>query len=78
MLAKADRRPRPRVPSPRIEHPILVVNGSNDVVIPTANSYLLQQTLLYAELILFPDSNHGSHFQCAERFSRYMTDFLDR
>jgi hypothetical protein len=28
-----------------------------------------------AELILFPDSNHGSHFQFAERFNRYVTDF---
>ena len=60
-----------------IEQPALVVNGSNDIVIPTVNSYLLQQNLPSAELILFPDSNHGSHFQFPERFSRYTTDFLD-
>ena len=44
-------------------HPALVVNGSNDIVVPTINSYILQQNLPNAELILFPDSNHGSHFQ---------------
>src|SRR3984893_11569203 len=58
--------------------PTLVANGSNDVVVPTINSYILQQNLPNAELILFPDSNHGSHFQFAEAFNRYVTDFLDR
>ena len=36
------------------------------------------QNLPDAELILFPDSNHGSHFQFTERFNRYVTDFVDR
>jgi pimeloyl-ACP methyl ester carboxylesterase len=62
----------------RIRHPTLVVNGSNDIVVPTANSYILQQNLANAELILFPDSNHGSHFQFTEPFNRYAADFLDR
>jgi pimeloyl-ACP methyl ester carboxylesterase len=61
-----------------ITHPVLVVNGSNDIVVPTINSYILQQNLANAELILFPDSNHGSHFQFTEPFNRYVTDFLDR
>jgi pimeloyl-ACP methyl ester carboxylesterase len=62
----------------RIHHPTLVVNGSNDIVVPTFNSYILQQNLPNAELILFPDSNHGSHFQFTEQFNRYASDFLDR
>jgi pimeloyl-ACP methyl ester carboxylesterase len=61
-----------------IPHPTLVVNGSNDIVVPTVNSYILQQNLPNAELILFPDSNHGSHFQVAERFSRYTIEFVER
>jgi len=61
-----------------ISQPTLVINGSNDIVVPTVNSYILQQNLPNAELILFPDSNHGSHFQFTERFNRYVTDFLDR
>jgi pimeloyl-ACP methyl ester carboxylesterase len=35
--------------------PVLVVNGSNDIVIPTINSYILQQFLPSAELILYPE-----------------------
>ena len=60
-----------------IPHPVLVVNGSNDIVVPTVNSYILQQNLPNAELVLLPDSNHGSQFQFTELFNRYVTDFLD-
>jgi pimeloyl-ACP methyl ester carboxylesterase len=60
-----------------IPQPTLVVNGANDIVVATVNSYLLQQNLPNAELILFPDSNHGSHFQFTEQFNRSLTDFVD-
>ena len=36
----------------RISQLALVVNGSNDIVVPTVNSYTLQQNLPDAELIL--------------------------
>jgi hypothetical protein len=55
-----------------------LVNGSNDIVVATVNSYFLHQNLPSAELILFADSNHGAHFQFTEPFSRYVTDFIDR
>jgi pimeloyl-ACP methyl ester carboxylesterase len=61
-----------------IRQPALVVNGSNDIVVATINSYILQQNLPDAELILFPDSNHGSHFQFTDRFVQYVTGFVDR
>jgi pimeloyl-ACP methyl ester carboxylesterase len=62
----------------KIPHPALVVNGNNDIVVATVNSYILQQNLPNAELILFPDSNHGSHFQYYESFIEYLTNFIDR
>jgi pimeloyl-ACP methyl ester carboxylesterase len=61
-----------------ITQPALVVNGSNDIVVPTINSYILQQNLPNAELVLFPDSNHGSHFQFKEAFIEYVTSFVNR
>jgi pimeloyl-ACP methyl ester carboxylesterase len=60
-----------------LELPVLVVNGSGDIVIPTINSYILQQFLPNAELILYPDANHGSHFQYPELFTRHTRIFLD-
>ena len=57
--------------------PVLVVNGSDDIVIPTINSYILQQFLPEAELILYPDANHGAHFQYPGLFVRHARIFLD-
>jgi pimeloyl-ACP methyl ester carboxylesterase len=60
-----------------IRQPILVVQGSNDVIIPTHNSYVLQQNLPSAELIVYPDANHGSFYQYPELFVAQATQFLD-
>jgi pimeloyl-ACP methyl ester carboxylesterase len=57
--------------------PVLVVNGSNDIVIPTINSYILRQFLPSAELILYPDASHGAHFQYPQLFARHARIFLD-
>src|SRR3954463_3767752 len=46
-----------------IEQPTLVVNGSNDVIMPTVNSFIMQQHIPNAELVIYRDSNHGSQFQ---------------
>lgn len=60
-----------------ITQPVLVVNGSNDIIVPTINSYLLHQNLPRAELLLYPDSGHGSHFQYPQQFTARVTEFLD-
>ncbi len=57
--------------------PVLVVNGTGDIVVPTINSYILQQFLPSAELILYPDAGHGAHFQYPELFVRHARIFLD-
>jgi pimeloyl-ACP methyl ester carboxylesterase len=60
-----------------ITHPTPVINGSNDVIIYTANSFILQQNLPNAQLILYPDSNHGSQYQYPALFVADVTRFLD-
>ena len=60
-----------------IRLPTLIVQGSNDVIIPTINSYVLQQKLPNAQLILYPDANHGSFYQYPELFLKHATLFLD-
>jgi len=61
-----------------IPHPVLVVNGSNDLMVPTVNSLILQQRLPNAQLIIYPDSGHAAHFQYPEMFVDDAARFLDR
>ena len=59
-----------------IKQPTLVDNGSDDVIIYTINSYILQQNLPNAQLIIYPDSAHGSLYQYPELFVRHVSTFL--
>jgi pimeloyl-ACP methyl ester carboxylesterase len=61
----------------RITQPTLVVNGRRDIMLPTINSYVLAQELPNAQLIIYPDSGHGSLFQYPDTFVRHTTQFLD-
>jgi pimeloyl-ACP methyl ester carboxylesterase len=58
-------------------HPTLVINGSQDVIVYTANSLILQRNLPNAQLILYPDSNHGSQYQYPALFVDDVRRFLD-
>jgi pimeloyl-ACP methyl ester carboxylesterase len=59
-----------------ISQPTLVVNGGNDVIVYSVNSFILQQHLPNAQLILYPDANHGSQYQYPELFVRHVSMFL--
>src|SRR5258706_801096 len=59
-----------------IEQPTLVVNGDSDVIIYSINSWVLQQNIPNAQLIIYPDANHGSQYQYPERFVRHVSGFL--
>jgi pimeloyl-ACP methyl ester carboxylesterase len=57
--------------------PTLVVNGHSDIMVPTINSFTLSQNIPNAQLIVFPDSGHGSLFQFPELFVTQGRLFLD-
>jgi pimeloyl-ACP methyl ester carboxylesterase len=59
-----------------ILQPTLVINGDNDVIIYSINSWILQQNIPNAQLIIYPDANHGSQYQYPQRFVRHVSDFL--
>nr|WP_314004077.1 alpha/beta hydrolase [uncultured Paenibacillus sp.] len=59
-----------------IKQPVLVANGSNDIMIPTVNSFIMAQRLPNAQLIIYPDSGHGFLFQYADLFVEHALLFL--
>ncbi|MEU6320832.1 alpha/beta hydrolase [Streptomyces sp. NPDC047009] len=61
----------------RIGQPTLVVNGNNDIMVPTINSWILAQHIPQSQLIIYPDSGHGSLFQYPELFCAHVARFLD-
>ena len=63
----------------QIKIPVLVANGSNDLLVPTSNSWILWKRLVNAEasLHLYPDSGHGFLDEYHDHFSRLVNDFLD-
>ncbi len=57
--------------------PTLIVQGSHDEIAPTVNSYTMQQLIPNAQLIVYPDSNHGSFYQYPQLFVAQARQFLD-
>jgi pimeloyl-ACP methyl ester carboxylesterase len=61
----------------KIAIPVLVANGSDDIMMFTVNSVTLYRHLPDARLILYPNSAHGFLFQYPVQVARDAGDFLD-
>ena len=59
-----------------IAQPVLVVNGDEDIMLPTINSFELAQSLPNAQLSIYPDSGHGGIFQHHTLFVQQTLTFL--
>lgn len=61
------------------KNPVLVVNGDNDRMVPTPNSYDLAKRFPNAEpIIIYPNSGHGGIFQYYEAFIKKIIPFLTK
>jgi pimeloyl-ACP methyl ester carboxylesterase len=59
-----------------VRHPVLVVNGDHDVMVPSINSFALARKLPNAQLSIFPDAGHGGIFQYHAAFVEQALAFL--
>lgn len=59
-----------------ITQPVLIVNGTHDLIVPAINSFTLSQHLINSKLILWSDSGHGALFQHSQEFVKAATSFL--
>lgn len=60
----------------RLDLPVLVANGTDDVMVPASNSVDMARRIPGAQLQLFPDAGHGGIFQYHEEFSARVLEFL--
>lgn len=60
-----------------IKQPTFILNGVNDVMIPSINSWHMAQNIPNAQLVIYPDAGHGAQFQYPERFLMHAIQFLD-
>lgn len=61
-----------------IKQPVLVANGDQDRMVPTANSQDLARRLPNSTLIIYPDAGHGGVFQYYAEFVPAALEFLAR
>ena len=59
-----------------IKQPTFILNGTNDVMIPSVNSWYMSQNIPNAQLFIYPDAGHAAQFQYPERFLRHAIQFL--
>ena len=63
--------------TPKTVDPVLVVNGDDDVMVPSFNSFELARRLPNAQLSIFPDAGHGGIFQHHATFVQQALAFLE-
>jgi pimeloyl-ACP methyl ester carboxylesterase len=59
-----------------IKQPVLIVNGTEDLIVPSVNSFALSRYLINSKLILWSDSGHGGLFQYHQDFVNEAEVFL--
>lgn len=59
-----------------IRQPTFILNGVNDVMVPTVNSFYMARNLPNAQLFIYPDAGHGAQFQYPQRFVQHAVQFL--
>lgn len=61
-----------------VECPTLIIHGSDDVMIPVGNAYMLKREMPHAELYILQGMGHGYNLEAQFEADRVVLDFLAR
>ena len=61
----------------KIRRPMLILHGQKDIVVTPINTFLLEQHLPDAQILMYPDASHAAHSQYADVFLGYAGQFLN-
>ena len=61
----------------KINQPVFVANGDNDVMVASSHSADLAKRIPNAKLTIYPDSGHGGVFQYHREFVPAVLEFLE-
>ncbi|MDI3397237.1 alpha/beta hydrolase [Pseudomonas sp. V88_4] len=68
---------QPRQALGRLRTPTLIVNGDNDIMVPSVTSFELARLIPDAQLVIYEDAGHGGIFQHHADFVAKAQAFLD-
>ena len=60
-----------------LNHPVLIVNGEDDKMVPISNSYELKKRIKNSEIIVYKNAGHRGIFQYHEEFVKSALKFLE-
>lgn len=61
----------------KIKQKTLIIHGNKDIVVQPINALILAERLPDAQLVVYPDSSHGTQYQHASLFLRQANLFLN-
>lgn len=61
----------------KITQPTLIITGTEDVAVPSANSLILVEKIPEAWLVQIKEAGHGVMYQYLEKFTRIIETFLN-
>jgi pimeloyl-ACP methyl ester carboxylesterase len=61
----------------KITQPPLIITGTEDVAVPTANSLIIVEKIPEAWLVQMKEAGHGLMYQYPEKFTRIIETFLN-
>jgi pimeloyl-ACP methyl ester carboxylesterase len=61
-----------------ITHPVLIVNGEDDKMVPISNSYELKKRIKNSEIVVYKDAGHGGIFHYHGEFVKSALNFFGK